>query len=68
MIQITFGCAHVYTSRAPLNAEIRRLITDARAVGKTSHEIYKALRANKERHKSRCINLSEVRITLGLRS
>ena len=68
MIKITFGCSHTYSARAPQGAEMRRLVAEAKKAGRTSQEIYRAIRANKERHNARYINISEVRLALGLRS
>ena len=68
MIKITFGCLHTYTAHTPQSAEMRRLVAEAKKAGRSSQEIYRAIRANRERHNSRYINLSEVRLALGLRS
>ena len=68
MIQITFGCSHIYTTNAPASMQMRNLVQEAKSAGIPTHAIYQALRANKMRHSNRCINLSEVRLALGLRS
>ena len=68
MIKIAFGCSPVYVTRVPQSLEMRRLVEEAKRAGRSSNEIYQALRANKDKHKSQHINLSEVRLALGLRS